>query len=450
MTSRRAFLSSAAAAAALARPGSSRKPNIVILLADDMAYGDIGCFGNPSIRTPHLDRMCAEGVKFTNFCSTSSVCTPSRAALLTGRYPIRSGLVRVLAPKESFGISSYEKTLADVLKEQGYATGCVGKWHLGDRPEHWPRKHGFDSYYGLLYSNDMDEQFIPTIKSHVELYRNEEVIEMPVNQARLTARYTEQAKGFIKQNREKPFLLYFAHTFPHYPWFASGKFEGKSRRGIYGDVVEEIDWSVGEVLATLRENGLERDTLVVFTSDNGAPQRRDAGTNAPFRGYKFSTWEGGFREPFLARWPGRIPAGSTCLDMACTMDLFATSIRLAGGQIPQDRPIDGIDISAALFGTGPSARKEFYYYDPPYDCQTQICAVRAGSWKLHFKKAKPGETPAFAPNELYNLDHDPGESVDRLKEEPKLAAAMAAQTKAFHESVKPGPRCPPRDRPAPA
>jgi arylsulfatase A len=450
MTSRRGFLSSAAAAiAASAQSSAARPPNIVIVLADDMGYGDLGCFGNPAIRTPQLDRMCAEGVKFTNFYSTASVCTPSRAALLTGRYPIRSGLVRVLAPGELFGISNDELTLAQILKTRGYATGCIGKWHLGDLPEYRPRRHGFDSYYGLLYSNDMDEQFIPTIKSHVSLYHDEEAIEVPVNQARLTSRYTEQSKAFIKRNRDKPFLLYLAHTFPHWPWFASGGFDGKSRRGIYGDVVEEIDWSVGEVLAALRENGLERNTLVLFTSDNGAPQRREAGSNAPFRGHKFSTWEGGFREPFLARWPGRIPAGSVCLDEACTMDLFTTAIRLAGGNVPPDRPIDGYDISPALFGSGPSPRREFYYFDSPYDCQTQICAIRSGSWKLHFRKAKSGESSTFEPAELYNLDRDPAESVNRIKEGLAVVAQMAEQARAFSSSIKPGPRCPPRDRPGP-
>jgi arylsulfatase A len=432
MISRRGFLSSATAALA-----ATRKPNIIVILADDMGYADIGCFGNPNIRTPHLDRMCAEGVKFTNFYSTASVCTPSRAALLTGRYPIRSGLVRVLSPGEPFGISSDEITLAQVLQRQGYATGCVGKWHLGDLPQYRPRRHGFDSYYGLLYSNDMDEQFIPNIKSHVSLYQNEEVVEAPVNQARLTSRYTDQAKAFIRANREKPFFLYVAHTFPHWPWFASGRFEGKSRRGIYGDVVEEIDWSAGEILAALKENGLERDTLVIFTSDNGAPQRRGAGSNAPFRGYKFSNWEGGFREPFLARWPGRIPAGSLCMDIACTMDLFTTAIKLAGGTVPADRPIDGYDLSPALFGRGPSPRREFYYFDSPYNCQTEIRAVRSGSWKLHLRE----------PLELYHLEEDPAESVNRIQEQPRLAAQMAQQAKEFQASIKPGPRCPPRDPP---
>lgn len=450
MLSRGEFVSSALAGGLMPRISyatAGRRPNIIVILADDMGYADLGCFGNPSIRTPHLDRMCAEGIKFTNFYSAASVCTPSRAALLTGRYPIRSGLVRVLLPEEPFGISGDELTLAQILKKQGYATGCVGKWRLGDRPQDQPRRHGFDSYYGLLYSNDMDEQFIPNIKRHVELYKNERVVEVPVNQAQLTSRYAEQAKSFIKEQRQKPFFLYLAHTFPHWPWFASGEVEGKSRRGIYGDVVEEIDWSVGEILATLRETGLERDTLVVFTSDNGAPARRDAGSNAPFRGFKFSTWEGGFREPFVARWPGRIPAASNCLDIACTMDLFTTAIKVAGGNIPAGRPIDGYDISPALFGAGPSPRREFYYFDSPYNCQTQICAVRAGSWKLHFRKAKVDEAPSFEPGELYHLDRDPAESINRLNEEPRLAARLAEQTKAFSATIKPGPRCPPHAPP---
>lgn len=451
MISRRNFLSSAAAMplAASTKPKIARRPNIVIVLADDLGYGDLGCFGNPSIRTPNLDRMCAEGVKFTNFCSTASLCTPSRAALLTGRYPIRSGMVRVLLPGEQFGISSDELTLAHVLKSQGYATGCVGKWHLGDLPEYQPRRHGFDSYYGLLYSNDMDEGYIKSkMPYRLSLYQNEEVVEVPVTQPTLTPRYTAQAKAFIKQNREKPFFLYFAHTFPHWPWFASGKFNGKSRYAIYGDVVEEIDWSMGELLATLKENGLERDTLLVFTSDNGAPFMRVGGSNAPFRGHKASTLEGGFREPFLARWPGRIPAGSQCLDQACTMDLFTTSINLTGGAVPSDRPIDGLDISGALFGTGPSSRKEFYYFDSPFHSQTQICAVRAGSFKLHFRKVKPGDVPTFEPLELYNVDQDPSESLNVLKDQTGLAAKMAAQAKAFNASIKPGRRAPPRDAPA--
>ncbi len=212
-------------------------------------------------------------------------------------------------------------------------------------------------------------------------------------------------------------------------------------------MVEEIDWSVGELLATLKETGLDRDTLVVFTSDNGAPQKPEAGSNAPFRGYKFSTFEGGFREPFLARWPGRIPPGSLCLDIACTMDLFTTSLALAGGKPPADRPIDGVDISPALFATGPSPRKEFYYFDSPYNCQTQISATRVGSWKLHFRKAKPDNKPTFEPAELYHLDRDPAESVNCLSAEPKVAAAIAEQTKAFNSSVIPGPQCPPHAPP---
>ena len=284
----------------------SQRPNFIIIFADDLGYGDLGCYGHPTIHTPNLDRMAGQGMRFTQFYSAASVCTPSRAALLTGRLPIRSGMCsdsrRVLFPDSAEGLPQEEVTLAEALKAQGYATACIGKWHLGHHPEYLPTRHGFDTYFGIPYSNDMRP---------CPLMRNEEVLEEPAEQATLTARYTEEAIGFIKAHRDEPFFLYFPHTFPHVPLFASDRFKGTSKRGLYGDVVEELDWSVGQVLKALEECDLGDRTLVVFTSDNGPwlTQSERGGSAGLLREGKGSTWEGGMREPAIAWWPGRGGSG---------------------------------------------------------------------------------------------------------------------------------------------
>ena len=317
--------------------------------------------------------MAAEGMRFTDFYSAAEVCTPSRAALLTGRYPIRSGMChdrcRVLRRDSTGGLPAEEITIAQALKTRGYATACIGKWHLGNYandPAHHPRRHGFDFYFGLPHSNDMNptpaapKGAASRLDQQAEwwaapLYRNEELIERPADQTTLTRRYTEEAVQFIRDHKSGPFFLYLAHTFPHVPLFASGQVQsGQSRRGLYGDVVEEIDWSVGQVLDTLRREGLDKNTLVFFTSDNGPwlTQGEAGGSAGLLRDGKGSTWEGGMREPGIAWWPGRVPAGVVTHELACTMDLFTTSLKLAGAEVPTDRVIDGVDHHAALIGHG--------------------------------------------------------------------------------------------------
>ncbi|MCH7687048.1 MAG: sulfatase, partial [Planctomycetes bacterium] len=348
---------------------NQRPPNIVVIFADDLGYGDLGCFGHPTIRTPNLDRMAAEGIRFTQFYSAAPVCTPSRAALLTGRLPIRSGMCsdkrRVLFPNSGGGIPASEVTLAEALKEKGYATACIGKWHLGHLPQFLPTNNGFDSYYGIPYSNDMDRVagvpkgraafLIPKVKFwNVPLMRNENIIERPADQTTITKRYTKQAVKFIEQNKDQPFFLYMPHTMPHVPLFRSEKFVGKSSRGLFGDIVEEIDWSVGQVLDTLRKHNLDKNTLVWFSSDNGPWLifNEQGGSAGLLRDGKGSTWEGGMREPTVAWWPGKIAAGTVSQELGSTMDIYTTAIKLAGGNVPNDRIVDGVDLRPVLFGTG--------------------------------------------------------------------------------------------------
>ena len=407
------------------RPTS--QPNFVIILADDLGYGDLSCYGHPSIRTPNLDRMAAEGLRFTDFYSAAEVCTPSRAALLTGRYPVRSGMChekfRVLRRNSTGGLPQDEITLAEALKGAGYATACIGKWHLGNYandPAHHPRRHGFDFYFGLPHSNDMN----PTKAAPkgatarldqdpewwaAPLYRNEEIVQRPADQTTLTRRYTEEAIQFLRSQKKDPFFLYFAHTFPHVPLFASSRFSGQSKRGLYGDVVEELDWSVGQILDCLRQEGLAENTLVFFTSDNGPwlTQGRAGGSAGLLREGKGSTWEGGMREPGIAWWPGRIPANRVTHELACTMDLFPTCIKLAGAEMPNDRIIDGVDLAPVLFGSGPSQRDHLFYYRGP-----QLYAVRQGQFKAHFiTRSAYGNDPAVTntPPLLFHLGQDPSE-----------------------------------------
>jgi arylsulfatase A len=322
-------------------PALADPPNIVIIFCDDLGYGDLSCYGHPTLHTPNLDRMAAEGVRFTQFYSAAEVCTPSRAALLTGRLPIRNGMCssqrRVLFGNSQGGLPAHEITLAEVLKQQGYATACIGKWHLGHLPEYLPTQNGFDYYFGVPYSNDMDRVADapagrkafddPRIEYwNVPLMRNESIIERPAEQTTLTRRYTDETIQFIREHQTHPFFIYLAHTMPHVPLFRSGEFEGRSRRGLYGDVVEEIDAGVGKILDTLRSTGLDQNTMVFFTSDNGPWLifQEQGGSAGLLKDGKGSTWEGGMREPALAWWPGRIPGGRLVHDLGCTMDLFVT------------------------------------------------------------------------------------------------------------------------------
>jgi arylsulfatase A-like enzyme len=394
-----------------------KRPNIVILFADDLGYGDLGCFGHPTIATPNLDRMAREGLRLTQFYAAECVCTPSRAALMTGRLPIRNGMCsdtrRVLFGDSLGGLPEEEITIADTLKGAGYATACIGKWHLGHLPQFLPMRQGFDSYYGIPYSNDMK----PTV-----LLRGAQVIEDPVDQTTLTARYTAEAVSFIRQNRDRPFFLYLPHNFPHVPLFAGEEFKGKSRRGLYGDVVEELDASVGQVLDTLRELELDKNTLVFFTSDNGPwLTKNEAGGSAGLlRGGKGSTWEGGMREPTIAWWPGTIPEGATSAELGCTTDLLATIHALVDVPLPADRVLDSLNLGPVLKGTGESPRKSLLYYRG-----RKLMAARLGPWKAHFMtQAGYGqrEPEVHDPPLLFHLEQDPSEARNVAQDHPEVIA----------------------------
>ncbi|MBZ5610632.1 MAG: sulfatase [Acidobacteriia bacterium] len=421
---RRSFLASTGAALAsqlLAAP--SRKPNIVVILCDDLGYGDLGCYGS-KIPTPNLDRMAGEGVRFTNFTSADPVCSPSRAALLTGRYPTRVGVPRVFFPQDRDGLSLDESTLADLLKAQNYKTMCIGKWHLGRPAEYLPTRRGFDEYFGIPYSNDMN----PRVLMH-----NTEVIEEPAKLETLTQRYTEQAVKFIHENRDSPFFLYLPQTFPHIPLGASERFRGKSPEGLYGDVVEELDWSVGEIRRALKQNGVEQNTLVLFTSYNGPWYQ---GSPGKLRGRKNTTYEGGVREPFIAAWPGRIPKGRVCNGLASMLDLLPTVVRLCGAALPS-KPLDGIDIWPLLSGQKESIEREVLLYFDNWDLQ---CA-RWMNWKLHIARhntaayapAPPGGRFSFtlARPELYNLANDPDESYDVAADNPQVVEEIQRRIKSL-------------------
>ena len=419
--------------------GQDRPPNFVVIFADDLGYGDLGVYGHPTISTPRLDRMAAEGMRFTQFYASDNVCTPSRAGLITGRYAVRSGMTskkaRVLFPNSTGGLPDSEITIAELLKQKGYATGIVGKWHLGHRSQFLPTRHGFDSYFGIPYSNDMDkvQPGLPrdqlwgeNSKSeyfNVPILRDEEEIERPAFQPTVTKRYTEEAVAFIRRSREKPFFLYMPHTMVHVPLFRDKAFEGVSARGLYGDTVEEIDWSVGRILDTLHELGLDRNTLVVFTSDNGPWLTFDeqGGSAGLLRMGKGSTWEGGVREPGIFWMPGTVKEGVT-QELGSTLDLLPTFAAMAGLEPPSDRELDGYDLTPVLRGTGPSPRDEFMYYR-----DGEVWAARVGRYKAHFK-TKSGyqrdELLEHDPPLLFDLHADPSEKYDIAEQRPEVIAAI--------------------------
>lgn len=403
---------------------NSDQPNIIIIFTDDMGYGDVGVYGHPTIRTPNLDRMAEEGMKFTQFYTAASVCTPSRAGLLTGRLPVRSGMMsrefRVLFPFSEKGIPEDEITIAEALKDQGYATAAIGKWHLGHETPYLPTDNGFDSYYGIPYSNDMDnEAWQP-----VPLMRDKEIIEAPADQRTLTKRYTNKSLQFIRKNRERTFFLYLAHTFPHIPLFASAEFRGTSSRGLYGDVIEEIDWSTGQIMDELIDLGLAENTLVFFTSDNGPwlTEDQDGGSAGLLRDGKGTTWEGGMRVPALAWWPGTVPSGKVTQALGTTMDLFSTSLALAGVPVPDDRTIDGVDLSPVLMGSAESVRDVVFYYR-----EEELFAIRKGPWKVHFitQSSYVGDEPVSHDSpELYNLEIDPSERFNIAADRPDVLSEI--------------------------
>ena len=425
----------------------SRPPNIVIITADDLGYGDLGSYGHPNISTPHLDRLADEGQRWTSFYAQAPVCSPSRAALLTGRVHLRSGMfgrrVGVFFPDSRAGLPADEVTLAEVLREQGYATGIVGKWHLGHLPEYLPVRHGFDSWFGIPYSNDMDWQIAPGAARrkamfdpridywHVPLMRNEEEVERPADQRTVTRRYADDAVAFIESHQDEPFFLYLAHTMPHMPLFRSDAFVGRSVAGVYGDVIEEIDWTVGQVIEALDRLGLSSNTLVVFTSDNGPwiSFETHGGSAGPLRHGKGTTFEGGMRVPGIFRWPGAIAPGVT-REIGSAMDLFTTAIAIGGGAIPDDRPIDGVDLRPVLFGAGPSPRTVMAYYR-----MGELFAFRQGPHKVHFitqgRYGLPPERTDHDPPLLFDLRVDVGERYDLAAERPDVLAAVVAAAERY-------------------
>lgn len=396
-------------------------PNVVIVFADDLAYADIGCFGAQGYQTPHIDRLAKEGRRFTDFYVTQAVCSASRAGLLTGCYPNRIGINGALGPSSQIGIHADETTIAETLKAKGYATAIYGKWHLGHLPEFLPQRHGFDDYFGLPYSNDMWPHH-PTAKfPDLPLVKGEETVALNPDQTQLTTWYAEHAVKFIETNRDKPFFLYVAHAMPHVPLFVSDKFAGKTKRGLFGDVVEEIDWSVGQILEALDRLQLDDRTLVLFTSDNGPwlSYGNHAGSAAPLREGKGTAWDGGVRVPCVARWPGKIPAGTVSSTPWMTIDVLPTVAKLAGAPLPSKR-IDGVDASDVLLGSvnGPSPHESLLFY-----WGNELHAIRNGRWKLHFphtyrtldgEPGKDGQPGPYRQEKtelaLYDLVEDIGES----------------------------------------
>jgi len=417
--------------AALLAPGlsSARPPNVVVIFIDDMGYGDIGPFGATKQRTPHLDRMAKEGMKLTSFYATP-VCSVSRAQMMTGCYGARVSVPGVYFPGQSVGLNPSEVTVAERLKEKGYATQMVGKWHLGDQPDFLPTRQGFDHYLGIPYSNDMLKKSAETKVPVVPLLRDEKVVELMdgEGQRRLVELYTKEAVDFIGRSKDQPFYLYFAHNAVHTPIYPGKAFAGKSQNGRFGDWVEEVDWSVGQVLDTLRAQGLDKDTIVVFTSDNGPwlTKGADGGSAGPLRGGKGSTWEGGVRVPTLAWWPGRIPAGSVNDAVAATIDLLPTFVALAGGTVPATPVIDGRDITPILLGQSKESAREAHYYFASYDLQ----AVRQGRWKLALSPQPEGMGKQAAKTppglRLYDLDADIGEQTDVAAQHPEVVARLKA------------------------
>lgn len=428
---------------------SGPRPNFIIIFTDDQGYGDLGCYGHPTIKTPNIDRMAAEGQRWTTFYSAANVCTPSRAALLTGRLPIRSGMCsntrRVLFPDSDGGLPQTERTIAKLLKESGYQTGAIGKWHLGHLPQYLPTRHGFDSYFGIPYSNDMDR--VGTMPGreavmnarveyfNVPLMRNDSIVERPADQNTITKRYTEEAVKFISANRRKPFFLYLAHNLPHVPLFASENFRGKSERGLYGDVIEEIDWSVGEILRTLRNNKLDKNTIVIFTSDNGPWVLYDehGGSAGPLYGAKGTGYEGGQRVPAIFWGPGRIKPGVVS-GIGSTLDLLPTIAQMAGTTLPADRKYDGYDLSAALTSGAGSPRDEMFFYHG-----TRMFAARKGDFKLHFYKNNPEGYPSRMEKldtlVLYNLQHDPSEKYDLASQYPVIIQDIKSMVRLHRAGV---------------
>lgn len=431
----------------LAQHSDQTKPNIVVIFTDDQGYGDLSSYGAPNIRTPHLDKMASEGQKWTHFYAAASVCTPSRAGLLTGRYPVRSGMAsdvhRVLFPDSKGGLPEAEITIAEQVKKAGYQTAMIGKWHLGHHEQYLPTNHGFDYYYGIPYSNDMDQteenpqrgnyingyfefadDHIPIDYYNVPLMRNTEIIERPADQNTITRRYTQESISFIEENRDEPFFLLLAHSLPHIPLFVSDEFTGHSDGGLFGDVIEEIDHGVGEIVEKLKELEIAEQTLVVFTSDNGPwlVFKTHGGSAGLLRAGKGMTWEGGMRVPAVFWWPGTISPGIVT-EIGSSLDIFTTVSYLAGVSLPDDRIIDGVNLSPVLMGEGESPRKEMLFYRG-----ATVYAARKGDFKAHYitegAYGEFGERIVHEPPLLFNLSEDPAERYDVADEHPEVLAEI--------------------------
>jgi arylsulfatase len=443
-------------------PPPAEKPNVIIIFMDDMGYGDLECYAGTPWRTPHINQLAAQGMRFTYFYVAQAVCSASRAALLTGCYSNRVGIHGALMPNSRIALDTSEQTIAEVLKEQGYNTGMVGKWHLGHKKPFLPLQQGFDEYLGLPYSNDMwpvnyDGKPYPDTSAGwrakfpplplIDGNEPVKIIKTLEDQSQLTTLYTERACNYIRKNKNKPFFLYMAHSMPHVPIAVSGKYAGKSGDGLFGDLMMEIDWSVGQIMKTLDETGLSKNTLLIFTSDNGPwlSYGNHAGTTGGLREGKGTSWEGGIRVPCIMRWPGRIPAGTVCNKMASTIDLLPTVAHFCGAPLP-NRKIDGVDLHTLLFNqAGASPRNELAVY---YEVNS-LQAIRKGPWKLVFPHKSrtykqnlpgydgfPGAQPNVnTPQALYDLRHDPGETLDVKEHFPEVVKELEALAMKYRQDL---------------
>jgi arylsulfatase A-like enzyme len=412
-------------------------PNVILINCDDLGYGDLGCYGSKLNKTPVIDQLAREGMLFTNAYCASPVCSPSRAALLSGCYPPRIGINRVLCPGDDIGLNPCEYTLPLLFKEAGYSSACIGKWHVGDQKELLPLSFGFDEYYGLPYSNDMGMQKGKAISKKappLPLIKNDEVIEEQPDQRSLTERYVEKSVEFIRKNKNNKFFLYLAQMHVHLPLYAAERFVDQSTNGDFGACLEEVDWSVSVLIYELKRLGLYENTLIIFTSDNGS--RGDHGaSNYPLRGTKFLTYEGGQRIPFIAYWKGKIPSGSTNDNIVSHIDLLPTFANLIGQKLPEDVVIDGLDLSATMFNSKKTGRDEFVYYGWSKDNKGYLHAIRQGNWKLHLSKWDTVKQENISTEELYNLFEDIGEQQNLYKLHPDVVQRLSLRFSYWSEKL---------------
>ena len=425
---------------ARAQSGAEQRPlNFVLIVTDDLGYGDLGCYGAGDLDTPHLDQLSAEGVRFTDFYAAAPICTPTRAALMTGCYPPRVGLPTPLHTPDEKGLNPDEITIAELLKSRGYRTACIGKWHLGHHPRFYPTRHGFDRYYGTPLGHCFETKQFKERGEYSDLFLDDETpVDFPPHE-KLPEVFTREATRFIRDNRDGRFFLYLAYSMPHFPLAAPERFRGKSKRGLYGDVIEYVDWSVGRVVDTLKELGIERDTVVIFTSDNG-PSKRHGGSSGPLRGGKHSAYEGGLRVPCIAWGPGTVPGERVCHEVATVMDFYPTFARLAGATPPEDRVVDGHDIWPLLTGqSGAESPYDRFYYHVRFG---RLAGVREGRWKLLLPvKHIPG---GYEREEvgLFDLESDRGETTSLAPKHPDRVKDLRRKARAFERRRKENSRPP--------